>query len=80
MGLNPRIRILLTSWRSLIRSVLNADPVYKLSVLDCPKSFAVKIDRLCNDFFWGYKDNGAKKPHSGSQPRKVGLLLGILRQ
>lgn len=45
------------------KSILQADPIYKLSILECPVGYARKLDKACMNFFWGLTNSGARKMH-----------------
>lgn len=68
-----RINSRLSGWKArclsqagrltLIKSILQADPIYKLSILDCPVGYSRKIDRVCTNFFWGSSESSSRKLH-----------------
>ncbi|KAF7820537.1 ribonuclease H [Senna tora] len=51
-------RLLSQSGRlTLIKSVLQASPIYQLSVLPMPNKYADRIDALSTNFYWGHNNN-----------------------
>lgn len=48
---------------TLIKSIVHADLVYKLSNIECPIGYANKIDRVCTRFFWGSYEEGHHNMH-----------------
>lgn len=45
---------------TLINSILNAMPIYRMQTLKFPSAVLDRIGKICNKFFWGSNEHGKK--------------------
>lgn len=53
---------------TLVHSVMQSDPIYKMSVFQLPKKEVNKMEALMVDFLWGFKSDG-KRIHMTNKKR-----------
>ncbi|KAF7808233.1 reverse transcriptase [Senna tora] len=61
-----KVEAKLTGWKSkllsqaarltLIKSVIQSSPLYRLSILDKPGKYTNHLESICTNFYWGYKE------------------------